>query len=656
MKAIFLKELRQWWRLGALGLVLFSAVHFFRAHLYLAELEGSRVPTVGLPGGAFPLLAEPAKQWVNAAGLALFALTIGIAQSLADGERDRRAFLLHRPLSPRRIFLARSAAGLTLFALAVFIPYAGLAAWVAIPGNLPAPWVPQMLIPTGIDAVGAVAYYFAGTLLTLRNAPWFGIRLMPLGAAIVGTAMTYQAVSVVAALVMVGVGVTALTAMAVESFVSDGEFKSLSRAAQFVVIPIASLSGYWLWFPVLVLVSFIGGDRSSNAIEMNLLGGDGRFHRVRPEAGRFIAVGSSNEVVTPHWAGQLSFSVAPGGLAVNQGFRDPETYCFPIGTRDDRNRFDAGDSTLWYFDRRQNRVLGYDRSTFRQIGVVGPVGFFETRGVDVPASRTGRFDAGRTAWIGGTRSHLGVLPTSRAVFSFSPQNRALTEIFNVPGSEHVLTAERWGSMLAVRTDQALYVKRGDATSFIRVTLPEGAKDYQEFKVLEEPKSEQILIAFEPEFGSRKAGLPWVVSRVESNGALVPVQSMAAPAQSMARFRSDDWLVHVLLPQIQWLPGQLMGSMIQFLGASLFWLGVAGLLCVRQGVPSLRALWWVAVTGLLGGFAVVALWMLESPTGRAGCPACRGSRRIVDDKCPHCGASWCAPKDGTELFEPRLQSV
>ena len=651
MKTIVLKELRQWWRLAALGLVILSAVHWIQVRLYLAELDGSRVSFVGLPGRVSPLLAEPAKQWPTAAGLALFALTLGFAQSLADGERDRRAFLLHRPLSPRRIFLARSAAGLVMFLVAVILPYAGLAVWTAIPGNLPAPWIPQLLIPHAIDAFGAMAYYFAGTLLTVRNAPWFGIRLVPLGAAIVGTAMTYQAESVVDAMAMGGVGVLTLTIVAVEAFVSDGEFKSLSRAAQFLVIPTASLSGYVLWLPLLLLISFIFGGRSSSAVEMNLLGGDGRYHRVRPEAGRFVAVGSSNDVVTYHVPGPMTFAVAPKARAVVRGFRDPETYCFSIGTRDDHDLYAAGDSTLWYFDRRQNRVLGYDRSSFRQVGVLGPQGFFEAREAAVPESKTGSFDVGRSAWSGGPRAHLGILPTSRAVFSFSRRSRELTEIFEAPGSERVLDAERWGNLLVVRTDQAVFVKRRDASSFLRVTLPEIAKDYQEFKVLEEPKTERILIAFEPGFGSKKSELPWVVLRVESNGDLVPVQSMAAATQPSAELRLADWMVHVLLPQTRWLPGELAGSLGQYLGASLMWLGAAIFLCVRHGVPASRATLWVVVTAVLGGFAVTALWMLESSGGRPGCPSCRRSRRLAEDRCPACGAAWSAPKDGTEVFEP-----
>ena len=651
MKAIFLKELRQWWRLGAAGLLIQSAVLWLRALRCVDEVRAFRQLDAGLPDGVSPLLPTPGNQVTITIGMAVFAMVIGIAQSLADGERDRRAFLLHRPLSPRRIFLARSVAGLTLFALAIVVPYLVFVVWAAVPGSVPAPWVPQMLIPTAIDTIGAVAYYFAGTLLTLRGAPWFGVRLAPLGAAIVFTAMTYsnQSDSGAVPLLLVGLSVAALVALSVEAFVSDGEFKDLSRAAQCLLIPIASLSGYWFWLPPLMLISFLGADRNSGTWLVNVLGDDGRFHRVRNELGRFFDVNASNQVVNSYRIPGITFAVEKTSRPAKLTFRDPDSFCFPIGALNGNGSLMRGGPILWYYDRKQDRVLGYDRSTFRQVGVLGPLGFFEGVGDAVPESKTGRFDAGRSAWGAISRSHLGVLPTSRAVYSFSPGDRTLTKVFGAPETEQVLDAERWRSLLAVKTDQAVYVKRGDASPFIRVTLPESARDYREFKVIEAPKEEGILITLEA-FGSRKPDLPSVVLRVESTGAVVSVQSMEAPVQSNAGLRPEDWMARALLPQTRWLPGGSSVSMTLFWCASLFWLGVAGLLCVRQGVPRLRALWWVAVTGVLGGFAAVALWMLESPAGRANCPACRRSRRIIDGTCPQCGAAWSAPKDGTEILE------
>ncbi len=656
MKAIFLKELRQWWRLGAVGLLIQSVVLFQRALQCAAELKGFRPSIEDMADGVSPLRVEPAKQWVVAAGMALFALAIGIAQSLADGERDRRAFLLHRPLSPRRIFLARSAAGLTLFGLAIGAPYAVFVAWAAIPGNVPAPWVPQMLFPTVIDAFGAVAYYFAGTLLTLRAAPWFGIRLVPLGAVIVCTVGTIQAESAAFALLFMGLSVAALTALAVEAFVSDGEFKDLSRAAQFLLMPIASLGGYWFWLPLLVLISLVGAHPNLVLPESNLMGEDGRFHRVRYESGRYVDVNASNRVVTPLRAALMTFAVASESRPTKLTFRDPDSYCFPIGALSDGGSFVWGSPTLWYYDRREDRVLAYDRASFCRIGVLGPLGYVETLGGSVPESKTGRFDAGRSARGAVWRSHLGVLPTSRAVYSFSPGDRTITKIFEAPGTEQVRDAERWRGLLAVETDNAVYVKRGDASAFIRVPIPESVRDYRVFKLVEAPKDEGLLMILEADFRSRKPGLPNIVLRVESTGAVLPVQSMEAPALSNAWLSPEDWLAHLVLPQTRWLPNQSVFPVTRFWVANLFWLGAAGLLCVRRGVPVLRALWWIVLTGVLGGLAVVALWMLESPTGRAGCPSCRGSRRIVDEKCLHCGASWSSPRDGTELFEPRLHPV
>ena len=70
-----------------------------------------------------------------------------------------------------RIWLSKFVAALIMFVGAVVVPTASVALWCAWPGNVAGPFVPSMLLPSGIDLVCALPYYFAGCVVGLWRAP-----------------------------------------------------------------------------------------------------------------------------------------------------------------------------------------------------------------------------------------------------------------------------------------------------------------------------------------------------------------------------------------------------------------------------------------------------------------------------------------------------
>src|SRR5262249_28167095 len=91
----------------------------------------------------------------------VFATGLGFLQVLFEARGDKRSVLLHRPLAPSCVFLAKAVAGLTLYALALGIPFVSLEVWFATPGNLAAPYHWQTGLPWLADILSGLVYYFA---------------------------------------------------------------------------------------------------------------------------------------------------------------------------------------------------------------------------------------------------------------------------------------------------------------------------------------------------------------------------------------------------------------------------------------------------------------------------------------------------------------
>jgi hypothetical protein len=119
----------------------------------------------------------------------LAGLLLGVVQSLFETRADNWAFVVHRPVSREGLFVAKCAAGLVLLFGALGLPCALAVWWSSVPGNLPMPFQWRMVLPLTADVLSAGCYYFAGIVLTLRKARWFGTRVLPLGLAFVCSVM-----------------------------------------------------------------------------------------------------------------------------------------------------------------------------------------------------------------------------------------------------------------------------------------------------------------------------------------------------------------------------------------------------------------------------------------------------------------------------------
>src|SRR5262249_11167644 len=97
---------------------------------------------------------------------------------------DKRSLLMHRPLSSTRIFLGKLLVGVSLYLLAMAIPFACTVRLAATPGHTPQPFGWPMVLPWVADIATGLVFYFAGMLTAQREARWYGSRCLALAAGV----------------------------------------------------------------------------------------------------------------------------------------------------------------------------------------------------------------------------------------------------------------------------------------------------------------------------------------------------------------------------------------------------------------------------------------------------------------------------------------
>jgi len=114
----------------------------------------------------------------------LFTIGVGLLQTLGESVRGTYPFLLHRPMSRRRIIAVKLAVG-----TGVYLGISGgailiLGLWSATPGTHPSPF--EWSMTAGVWRIWIVMpiFYFGAFLTGIRPARWYGSRLFPLIAAV----------------------------------------------------------------------------------------------------------------------------------------------------------------------------------------------------------------------------------------------------------------------------------------------------------------------------------------------------------------------------------------------------------------------------------------------------------------------------------------
>src|SRR4029077_1310467 len=153
-------------------------------------------------------------------------------QIVFEAHGDKRSLLMHRPLSPSRIFLAKVIAGVVLYVVALGIPFLCLESWLATPGRMPAPYHWRMSLPWLADILSGLVYYFAGMLVAQRAARWYGSRGLALAGAFSCSYLVSALPEFWQALVAIGIIGSFVGVAAWGSFSAGGEYPAQPRPAK----------------------------------------------------------------------------------------------------------------------------------------------------------------------------------------------------------------------------------------------------------------------------------------------------------------------------------------------------------------------------------------------------------------------------------------
>jgi hypothetical protein len=658
-----------------------------------------------LLGGLLALLGPPSLMNYGALlvlGLiaAVFGAVLGFLQVFPESRGDRRSLLLHRPLSPSRIFLAKAAAGVGLYLLAMGLPFAGAVAWVATPGHVAEPFRWPMTLPWLADILTGVVYYFAGMLTAQREARWYGSRALGLGAGVLCTFLVWVLPEFRHALLAVAVMGAVVGLAAWGSFLTGGAYAPQPLPARAALA--ATLLAGLLVLGVTVKI-LVGGCAFERYQPDYTLDQEGRVLVVRWRPGDIQSVtdldGQEPETLQGKQLDSSAIREIEAPVSAPlwpkfESYRTPGRFSVRC-----RNESSSGDER-WFYVPEEGLLLGYDGRSRQLIGRCGPDGF-------VPADREPmeRFH--------GEPYHSTFLYEADAayylsfpdgVYALDFARHTVRTLFTPPQGQTVLTACRWKddrqkwSRAFVLTDQAVHVVDESGAPLFAAPLAYDGTDYGRVRVSQREDQRRFVVWYEPswylwtEAGKtmpsylveydvagrevvRRTVPPRPLSNSPSGLALFGLATSPAEAAVIAGATRDTIaaarrseglkvqpvLFFLAVPTQLFIPGTGV-NMAAAGGVLLAYRALIGLsalasalvcflLARRYAFSRAGRLAW-SLGGLLFGPAGLLLMLaVQDWPARVACPKCRKPRVVTRDTCEHCGAAHAAPtEDGTEVFE------
>jgi hypothetical protein len=659
-----------------------------------------------LLGGLMVLLGPPSLMNYGALlvlGLiaAVFGAVLGFLQVFPESHGDRRSLLLHRPLRPSQIFLAKAAAGGALYLLAVGIPFAGAVAWVAAPGHVAEPFRWPMALPWLADILTGLVYYFAGMLTAQREARWYGSRALGLGAAVLCTFLVWVVPEFWQAVLVVAVMGTLVGLAAWGSFLAGGAYAPQPRLAR-VALAATLLAGL---LALGVTVKFlVGGCVYERYEHYHTLDREGRVLIVRWRPGDVQSVtdldGRQPELLKGK---QLDSSairdieapVSPPLWHTFQSYRSPGRFSVRC-----RNESSSGDER-WFYVPEEGCLRGYDGLTKRLIGSCGPDGF-------VPAGEEPRERFHGEAYHPADLYEAGpafFLSLPGGVYALDFARHTIHTLFTPAEGQTVLAAARWKddrekwSRVFVLTDQSVHVLDEAGAPLFSAPLLYDREGYGRVRVAQVEDPRRFVVWYEPswylwaEAGKTMPShlVEYDVMGREIARRTVPPRPLNAPPQGLALFglatppaeaafvaaatresvaaaRRKQGLeirpavFFLAVPTQLFIPGaganmDATGGVVVayralILLSALACAAICFLLARRHSFSRAGRVGWGLCGLLFGWVGLVLMLALQEWPARVRCPSCGWPRRVDRERCQHCGAPHAPPAlDGTEIFEP-----
>jgi hypothetical protein len=624
-------------------------------------------------------------------GAPFAALALGLLQIVPELGRDHWAFLIHRPASPRAIFLGKAAAGLGLYLAATLIPLAVVSIWFSIPGNFAGPFDASLALPGIAAIVAGVPFYFAAVLVAFRPARWWGSRLLPIVTAVCGAAASAAAPEFADAIAFGATLTCVMGFAALGAFEAAGEYEGQAKPQRFCLGAVMMV-GFVAAACTAVAVAggIIGAMTGSNALISQ--GGGTRY--VLTQNGRFFQLTASNTgdiirasdaagntVVIPSHAQDLDNS-GPDIFPHN-------TMYTPAYTSYDRSYqilqmgWGPGYDVYYAYDNR-NRILHvYSSATQRQTGYVGADGVLSDR-YSTAAAFPDRILSTYAGYVQGDI----VLLFPHALYAVSAKQPGLRLFAAAPSGQAFTSATSTQNFVCAVTKSTVLLFDLSGTLVIQAPYSENPKDFSWAQVfVTHPSGAQgaprlSLLYFNGVGGAASwiRAHPWWLVAYSATGAILsrtPVYSVQTYEQPKGTDAAEGAIPAMFIPVGVFAGGvAIVGAVAacdhSFRDAtlrslawnaaiewSLIWLAVGTLLSVLPAIAIGRLYgwnrgdrWrWTVALALLGWPMMLTLLAMVPLPERIRCRSCGKMRRVGRITCEHCGAALPSPiASGTEIFE------
>jgi hypothetical protein len=596
----------------------------FMASLILAGVVGAAAyVSVDVPGDNL-LLVNPVIAGILSVGFVVAGFTLGILAVTPDYAKGRWALLTHRPIGRRRVFLAKFSAECVLLGLAGGAPLVGLAVWMAIPGNVAAPFDWHMLLPRLAEMASGGCCVAAGMLTAARAGHLAGSRLLPAIAALLVCGYAELVPHPLPIVYLIFLGATEILAVAAGwAFIHCGEFEPMPLAGRLVQTTILAVG-------VLVIVLIV------------VVLGDAGLSWLFPELPEQTSVRHS-PAYSIDGAGQAYVSELPvHAWEIDPGAGAP---LLASGSRYVQQLTRTG-RWCWYAVPNRRTIEAYDALTRRYLGGLGPTGFVPAPAPPQPfpdellVSPDGTVFGGRFVW----RVTTGVGGEVELAYTAPPGER-IVDVLDVKGEVE------WGRVvpgtvrMAVITQSAVHlVHSGHEVMHFPLDSRVRRFEHIEFQFFEDAG---LVMLFMPQN---------VVIDVDGAGHIIRETELPPLPEPEPTAWIGTRIFNALSapPMLMWLkiwpPGERRDLWISLFSAALA-ANICWLLLWRYPASLMGKCWWLLVCLLLGWAGVILLLCTRTAIVRVKCPKCRRSRFITQDRCRHCGAPFPPPaRTGVEIFE------
>ena len=626
----------------------------FAAALAVMTLGYLRSMYALLPAQAWLHITRRSFLMVTSIGGGGFMLALGFRQMFEEKRRGSWTFLLHRPIAGRRIFAAKVMAALLMFAGAVVLPTALVAAWCAWPGNIAGPFVPSMLAPAGVDLLCALPYYFTGCVIGLWQARFTASRGLLLVVPLANSLFAHGAAEVWMPLVS-GVVATGWMAWLAGAAFIGFERRKRSGWAMLAAALWAGLCAIHLvgaaFMPEPMTTSHQRSEQDRPAEERWFVSKKGAMHRAIIRRGSVEAVfAEDGQPLEGDYGGMGAWlrEIEADAVQLSASTPDPFNGRSYEGYRDMRRferiaRTEGGYAREWYYDYLDRRFIAFDRRSGAGVGSLGPDGFsaqgdgrgfggkpLVRLGVDEPVLffADGVF---RVDWRASSIVRVKMKGEGRWLRA-SQLGRSTRRLLRSATHVAVIEGTRPTAMIVLDTaltSDSLAVGYVEATEeyFVRYPLPEGAGDAQ-------PNGGEVVV-FHDKDGAE-------VRRWQS-----PTNVMAGSRPMMAFMPASTFRQAIVLPPM--VNGYEMVNPKKYAWERVQWRSIHVLIALMIGVisallslllsrghrASLR--WTIAGLCLFGGPIGVVLPLLFPQERGAACSACGVKREVNDQPCDGCGA-------------------